>query len=146
MVGAQSESVWLSACSLTENKEYFNWVVANKEGLSRLYMLFAIRSKLSVVVFGAICSHCLQIIIFGIAHFFLRDTSRLGEFGGYFQGLFSSFLSFSTESYTSLGRGIGIRKGHFPLFCCAFLATPALQTGIIPSGAALLQGRSVPPS
>jgi hypothetical protein len=39
------------------------------------------------------------------AYFLLRDKFGLGQFGGNFQDVFSSFLYFSTETYTSLGLG-----------------------------------------
>jgi len=63
------------------------------------------RAKLLFVIFGATFSHLLQITLFAGAYFLLRDKFGLGGFGGVFDDTFSSFLYFSTETYTSLGFG-----------------------------------------
>lgn len=63
------------------------------------------RSKVLVAVFGAMLSHAAQISMFAFAYFVLRDRMGLGVFGGKFSDVFSSFLYFSTETYTSLGFG-----------------------------------------
>jgi len=63
------------------------------------------RAKLLFVIFGATFSHLLQITLFAGAYFLLRDKFGLGGFGGIFDDTFSSFLYFSTETYTSLGFG-----------------------------------------
>jgi hypothetical protein len=97
--------------------------------LVRKITLIPRRTKLLVVVIGAICSHCLQIIIFGIAYFYLRDHFGLGKFGGDFQDLFSSFLYFSTESYTSLGLG-----DIYPLGALRMLAGIEALTGLVMIG------------
>ena len=63
------------------------------------------RAKILVVILSAMGSHLLQILVFATAYNLLRDKFGLGSFGGNFQDSFSSFLYFSTETYTSLGFG-----------------------------------------
>ena len=50
-------------------------------------------------------SHLLQIAVFALAFWLRRDKFGLGGFGGTFQDSLSSFLYFSSETYTTLGFG-----------------------------------------
>lgn len=63
------------------------------------------RSTVLLAMLGAMGSHLLQIALFAVAFYLLRDRFGLGQFGGVFQDVFTSFLYFSAETYTSLGFG-----------------------------------------
>ena len=63
------------------------------------------RAKVLLAVVGSMASHACQITLFAIAYDLLRNHFGLGTFGGHFKDQFTSFLYFSTETYTSLGLG-----------------------------------------
>ena len=63
------------------------------------------RAKVLAVLGGAMISHLSQIMLFAGAYYLLRDNFGLGGFGGEFKDTFSSFLYFSSETYTTLGLG-----------------------------------------
>lgn len=67
--------------------------------------VIADRAKVLVAMVGAMGSHLVQIALFASAYYLLRDRFGLGQFGGAFQDVFTSFLYFSAETYTSLGFG-----------------------------------------
>ncbi len=63
------------------------------------------RAKVLASMGGAMVSHLLQIMLFAEAYHLLRDNFGLGGFGGDFKDAFSSFVYFSSETYTTLGIG-----------------------------------------
>ena len=63
------------------------------------------RAKVLAALGGAMVSHLSQIMLFAGAYFLLRDNFGLGGFGGQFKDAFSSFVYFSSETYTTLGLG-----------------------------------------
>lgn len=63
------------------------------------------RMRVVAAFFGALASHVVHIVLFALAYYLLRDKFGLGQFGGQFEDGFTSFLYFSTETYTSLGLG-----------------------------------------
>jgi len=63
------------------------------------------RAKVLAALAGAMISHLSQIMFFAVAYYLLRDKFGLGGFGGQFRDAFSSFLYFSSETYTTLGLG-----------------------------------------
>lgn len=63
------------------------------------------RAKVLAALGGAMVSHLSQIMLFAGAYFLLRDKFGLGGFGGQFRDAFSSFVYFSSETYTTLGLG-----------------------------------------
>ena len=63
------------------------------------------RAKVLAALAGAMLSHISQIMLFAGAYFLLRDKFGLGGFGGHFNDVFTSFLYFSAETYTTLGLG-----------------------------------------
>lgn len=63
------------------------------------------RAKVLAALGGAMVSHLAQIMLFAGAYFLLRDKFGLGGFGGHFKDAFSSFVYFSSETYTTLGLG-----------------------------------------
>jgi len=87
------------------------------------------RAKLLVVIFGTMFSHFFQIALFASAYFLLRDKFGLGLFGGDFQDVFSSFLYFSIETYTSLGFG-----DIYPIGGIRMLAGVEALTGLVMIG------------
>ena len=83
---------------------HYEILSAMKTSLARIQFIPR-RTKILAVLLGAMGSHFLQIMVFAGAYYLLRDKFGLGTFGGDFRDMFSSFLYFSTESYTSLGVG-----------------------------------------
>ncbi|MEN6473537.1 MAG: ion channel [Syntrophaceae bacterium] len=73
------------------------------------------RPRILVIIFGAFAAHLLEIFLYAIALFLLHDNFGLGGFGGVFIDSFSTYLYFSTESYTALGMGDIIPKGPLRL-------------------------------
>jgi hypothetical protein len=64
------------------------------------------RAKLLVVLFGVFLGHMLEISFYALAYYYLRDGwFGLGNFGGQFADTFSTYLYFSTETFTSIGLG-----------------------------------------
>ncbi|HTQ77640.1 MAG TPA: ion channel [Burkholderiales bacterium] len=63
------------------------------------------RARILVAIGGAVASHVFQVLMFAFAYYLLRDYLRLGTFAGHFRDAFSSFLYFSTETYTTTGFG-----------------------------------------
>jgi len=63
------------------------------------------RAKVLAAIAMAMCSHALHILLFALAYYLLQDGAGLGTIAGHFQNVLSSFLFFSTETYTSLGYG-----------------------------------------
>ena len=102
------------------------------EALSRLndalprIRVVARRAKVLVAVAGAFCSHASHIALFASAYYLLRDRFGLGIFGGQFQDVFSAYLYFSAETYTSLGLG-----DIFPLGPLRMLAGVEALTGLL---------------
>ena len=64
-----------------------------------------VRMRVVAALFGAMASHFGQIAIFAFAYYILRDKFGMGQFGGQFDDVYSSFLYFSAETYTTLGLG-----------------------------------------
>ncbi len=83
---------------------HFEVLSVLKSSLGRMTTIPS-RARLLFVILAAMFSHLLQITLFGAACFLLRDKFALGTFGGTFSDKFSSFIYFSTETYTSLGFG-----------------------------------------
>lgn len=63
------------------------------------------RAKVLAGFAGAMISHWLQIMLFALAYYVLRDRFGLGGFGGHFHDVFTNFVYFSAETYSSLGLG-----------------------------------------
>ena len=63
------------------------------------------RANVLAAIAVAMCSHALQIALFALVYYLFQDSAGLGTIAGHFQNVFSSFLYFSTETYTSLGFG-----------------------------------------
>jgi hypothetical protein len=84
------------------------------------------RAKVPAALLGAMASHCCHICLFALTYFLLDDRFGLGRFGGKFGDVFSSFLYFSTETYTSLGFG-----DIFPLGELRMLAGVESLTGLL---------------
>jgi hypothetical protein len=84
--------------------------------VSRLEFV-ASRAKVLVALTGAIASHVLQIGIFGLAYFLMRNHFGMGGFGGSFEDSLWSFMYFSSETYTTLGFGDIYPTGSLRLVC-----------------------------
>ena len=70
------------------------------------------RAKVLVAMGGALVSHVVQIGLFAAGFYFLQHHAEVGRLGGNFNNAASSFLYFSTETYTSLGFGDVFPLGH----------------------------------
>jgi len=63
------------------------------------------RAKVLAALVGAMTSHLLQIGLFAVSYWLLRDKFGMGGFGGVFKDSLANFLYFSSETYTTLGFG-----------------------------------------
>jgi hypothetical protein len=79
--------------------------------------VISMRAKVLVALVGAMASHLAQIAVFALAYWLLRDKFGLGGFGGKFQDSLSSFLYFSSETYTTLGFGDIFPTGPLRMIC-----------------------------
>lgn len=75
------------------------------------------RAKVLVAMVGALCSHLVQIAVFALAFWLLKDKFGMGGFGGTFEDSLASFLYFSSETYTTLGFGDIYPTGPLRLIC-----------------------------
>ncbi|MEO8163799.1 MAG: ion channel [Betaproteobacteria bacterium] len=75
------------------------------------------RAKVLVALIGAMVSHTLQIILFGVAYYVLRDKLGLGGFAGRFEDSLATFIYFSSETYTTLGFGDIYPTGGLRMIC-----------------------------
>ena len=75
------------------------------------------RAKVLVALVGAMASHLLQIGLFAVSYWLLRDKFGMGGFGGVFKDWLASFLYFSSETYTTLGFGDIYPTGSLRLVC-----------------------------
>ena len=75
------------------------------------------RIKVLVAMVGAMASHVLQIFVFALAYYLLRDRIGLGGLGGKFQDTLLTFFYFSSETYTTLGFGDIYPTGQLRLIC-----------------------------
>ena len=79
--------------------------------------VFSTRAKVLAALVGAMLSHLLQIAIFGLAYYLMRDKFGMGGFGGTFEDSLTSFLYFSSETYTTLGFGDIYPTGALRMIC-----------------------------
>ena len=78
---------------------------------------FSERAKVLAALVGSMASHLLQIGIFGLAYYVMRDKFGMGGFGGTFEDSLTSFLYFSSETYTTLGFGDIYPTGPLRMVC-----------------------------
>jgi len=88
-------------------------------GMSALLPKLAISGRIRVLIgiIGTFIAHLLEILLYALAYYFLRDQFGLGNFGGYFVDTFSTFLYFSAETFTSVGFGDIYPIGPLRLVC-----------------------------
>ncbi len=79
--------------------------------------IISARTKVLVAMVGAMASHVLQIVVFALAYYLLRDKVGLGGFGGDFQNTPMTFFYFSSQTYTTLGFGDIYPTGQLRLIC-----------------------------
>lgn len=75
------------------------------------------RARVLAALVGALLSHLTQIVVFGFAYYLMRDKFGMGGFGGTFEDSLSSFIYFSSETYTTLGFGDIYPTGSLRLVC-----------------------------
>ncbi len=105
--------LFLVGASVMVHYEALRWM---NDHLNRA-SLFATRAKVLVALVGAMASHLVQIAIFALAFWLLRDKFGMGGFGGTFQDSLSSFMYFSSETYTTLGFGDIYPTGSLRMIC-----------------------------
>ena len=79
--------------------------------------IFSTRARVLAALVGALISHLLQIAVFALAYWLLRDKFGLGGFGGTFEDSLASFIYFSSETYTTLGFGDIYPIGSLRMIC-----------------------------
>ena len=79
--------------------------------------ILSTRARVLAALVGAMASHLLQIAVFALAFWLLRDKFGLGGFGGTFQDSLSSFMYSSSETYTTLGFGDIYPTGSLRMIC-----------------------------
>jgi hypothetical protein len=79
--------------------------------------IISTRAKVLVALVGAMASHLLQISVFALAFWLLRDKFSMGGFGGTFEDSLTSFLYFSSDTYTTLGFGDIYPTGPLRMIC-----------------------------
>ena len=75
------------------------------------------RLRVVVSLFALFVAHMLEIAVYAIAYYLLRDQFGLGSFGGDFTDTFATFLYFSAETFTSLGFGDVYPTGALRMVC-----------------------------
>ena len=63
------------------------------------------RHRVLAGILGAFVAHMLEIALYALAYYLLRDHFDLGNFGGHFANKFSTFMYFSAETFTAVGFG-----------------------------------------
>ena len=79
--------------------------------------IISTRAKVLAALVGGMLSHLLQIAVFGLAYYVMRDKFGMGGFGGTFEDSLTSFLYFSSETYTTLGFGDIYPTGPLRMIC-----------------------------
>ena len=75
------------------------------------------RARVLAALVGAMTSHLLQIAVFGLAYYVMRDKFGMGGFGGTFEDSLWTYLYFSSETYTTLGFGDIYPTGALRVVC-----------------------------
>lgn len=88
-------------------------------GFSSVLPRMAIPGRLRVLIciLGAFVAHVVEIALYALAYYFLRDHFDLGNFGGHFVDKFATFLYFSAETFTSVGFGDIYPAGALRMVC-----------------------------
>lgn len=87
--------------------------------MSALLPRLAIPGRVSVLlgIIGAFVAHLLEIVLYALAYYLIRDQFDLGNFQGHFTDTFATFLYFSAETFTSVGFGDIYPTGPLRLVC-----------------------------
>lgn len=75
------------------------------------------RVRVLIGILGVFVAHTTEIVLYGLAYYYLRDKFDLGNFGGHFADTPFTFFYFSAETYTSLGFGDIFPVGPLRLVC-----------------------------
>jgi len=63
------------------------------------------RQRVVIGVFGAICAHVAEIVLFGVAFYFMVRYGDFGSLQGNFDGSLMDSIYFSFTNYTTVGYG-----------------------------------------
>lgn len=74
---------------------------------TQLMPRLAIRHRFRIVlgVFAALAAHALEVIIFGLAYYYIDHSPNWGHLEGNLEGTLGDYVYFSFTSYTTLGTG-----------------------------------------
>lgn len=97
------------------------------EVLSRLTM--PPRPRILVVMLAVFLAHTVEVWMYAIAYYLLRDHLGIGGFGGTLENHFTDYLYFSTATYSSLGYG-----DVYPLGGLRLVAGIETVTGLVMIG------------
>lgn len=97
------------------------------EVLSRLTM--PPRPRILVVMLAVFLAHTIEVWMYAIAYYLLRDHLGIGGFGGTLENHFTDYLYFSTATYSSLGYG-----DVYPLGGLRLVAGIETVTGLVMIG------------
>ena len=84
------------------------------------------RLALLICMFGAIIAHVIEIWVFGLGYFYLTQSGQFGSLEGGFTHTLSDCGYYSFVTYTTLGFGDLIPKGHI-----RFLTGMEALTGLL---------------
>lgn len=92
-----------------ESLRVISAVIQRVTSHGRLRVLFS--------MFAIFAAHMLEIALYAIAYYLLRDEFGMGNFGGNFSNTFPTFLYFSAETFTSVGLGDIFPTGPLRMVC-----------------------------
>ena len=92
-------------------------IYVHYEVLSRMSRLLPVlplkpRSRVMVGVLGVMFAHCLEVSLFAAGYWLSADLSQ-GFLTGHFTGGFGDYIYYSFATFTTLGFGDIVPKGHF---------------------------------
>jgi hypothetical protein len=75
------------------------------------------RLRVLIALQALLVAHVLEIALYGLAYYLLRDKFELGNLMGNFIDSFATYLYFSAETFTSLGFGDIYPTGPMRMVC-----------------------------
>ena len=101
--------------------EMLNWLSVKVPAMTIRH-----RTRVVVVLMGAILAHIVEIWLFAFAYYFIINTGKMGALEGNFDGSLHDSFYFSITTYTTVGYG-----DIAPLGDVRFLAGLEALTGLV---------------